>query len=63
MRPTTTDEPSLKVSLGSYFKEASMSGLIDALVYVVVYGGIGLVVIKVVSNFRKGKSEGSEDAS
>lgn len=40
-----------------------MSGLIDALVYVVVYGGIGLVVIKVVSNFRKGKSEGSEDAS
>jgi len=40
-----------------------MSGLIDALVYVVIYGGIALLVIKVVGNFRKGKSEGSKDAS
>jgi len=40
-----------------------MSGLIDALVYVVIYGGIALLVIKVVGNFRKGKNEGSKDAS
>ncbi len=33
-----------------------MSGLIDALVYVVIYGGIALVVIKVVSNIKKRKS-------
>jgi len=39
-----------------------MSGLIDALVYVVIYGGIALVIIKVVGNYRKGKSKGSKDA-
>ena len=40
-----------------------MSGLIDALVYVVIYGGIALVVIKAVGSYKKGKSEGSKDAS
>jgi hypothetical protein len=40
-----------------------MSGVIDALVYVVIYVGIALLVIKVVGNFRKGKFEGSKDAS